>query len=777
METLPAPRTDKQIPDREPGEPGQRKKFPEGGWKKDGGAGAKTKEKPPTQQRPHGLHVPQPERIRLDKYHRVTAPSALAAPRSVLSTAPGKTTGSDETPRAQGPKAMTEDLRPLAAVEAAVPGAPTGVTGISRDRGATLSWTAPSNNGGSTITGYTVTANPGGAKVTVGGGVTTGSVYGLTNGTSYTFTVAATNSSGTGPASATSPAIVPKAATAPSAVQELRVAPGNARATVTWQPPADDGGADMSKTYVEIYKAAGDDYVGYVSVAAPATTATIANLVDGAAYYVKVYTENRSYYTGPAVQSAGFTPHAGPEPAPPVSATAKPGTGQATVSWTQPNEDGGSAVTSYVVKAYNSSDAAVGTPLTVTGDKSSAAVTGLANGSWYYFGVAATNANGTGPETYTTRVRPASTPGAPTGVTAFPSNHAAFVVWRAPTNDGGSPVTSYTVTAQGPDGTAKKTVSGPSALFSGLDNGSSYTFTVTAANEVTGGASSTASNSVKPSDTLARPVGNPAHAPGPLQTDPDAKYVEARYMPIISGNGRYVFYYGDLVAEDLHGDYLYDVHNGWYRYDINTSETITVWQYSGGGFTVGPNTWAATSYDGQTFSSYGGSSLYVWHADTGRTVLASANASGAPTSGAVSSPSMSSDGRYVVFSVENNQDMADHTTCTDGESFNGVPYRADLYRFDTTTDALQRVPLNLTVDNATVTCALPSAWGNVDASRPTATGSPAILTSPPYRTATPPPPCTTRSWSRPTSSGRRPPGWRRCSPGTAGAGTGTSRCS
>ncbi|MFD5056213.1 fibronectin type III domain-containing protein [Streptomyces tendae] len=595
---------------------------------------------------------------------------------------------------------------------AAVPAAPEEVTGIPRDRGATLSWKAPSDDGGSAITGYRITATPGGATVTVEGAATSGSVYGLTNGTPYTFTVVAINAEGDGPASAASAGIVPKEATAPSAVQDLQVSAGNARATVTWKAPADDGGADIRRTLVRIYESADDSYVGYVSATAPATEVEIANLVVGTAYYVKVYTENRSYYTGSTVQSEDFTPHAGPEPAPPASATAEAGTGRATVGWEPPVEDGGSPVTGYVVIAYDSSDEAVGAPVTVTQDKTTASVTGLTNGSWYYFGVAATNANGTGPETYTVRVRPATAPGAPTAITGFPQNRAAFVVWKEPGDDGGSPVTSYTVTAKGPDGTEHKTVSGPSALFSGLDNGSSYTFTVTAANDVTSGAPSGASGSVKPSDSLARPVGEVGHAPEPLQTEPDTKFVEARYMPIISGNGRYVFYYGNLVAETLDGDYLYSVRHGWYRYDINTGETITVWWYSGGGFSIGPNTWAATSYDGQTFSSYGGSSLYVWHADTGRNSLVSANASGEPTSGGVSNPSMSSDGRYIVFSVSDNQDMADRSTCTNGNKFNGVPYRADLYRFDTTTSHLQRVPLELSVDNATVTCTLPSAWGN-----------------------------------------------------------------
>jgi PKD repeat protein len=93
------------------------------------------------------------------------------------------------------------------------PSAPTGVTASAGDGSATVTWTAPLD-GGSAITSYTITHYIGAeAQPTtlVSGSppATSTTVSGLTNGTTYTFTVTATNAVGPGPPSAHSSAVTP----------------------------------------------------------------------------------------------------------------------------------------------------------------------------------------------------------------------------------------------------------------------------------------------------------------------------------------------------------------------------------------------------------------------------------------------------------------------------------------------------------------------------------------------------------------------------------------
>src|SRR5207302_1985312 len=110
----------------------------------------------------------------------------------------------------------------------AQPAAPSAAPGNGR---AIVTWSPPAN-GGQPITGYTITGTPGGTAV-AGGTATAAIVFGLANGTSYTFTVTARNVVGTGPPSPPSNPVVPNSRlVAPSSP-----APSGGRPPVTQVPP------------------------------------------------------------------------------------------------------------------------------------------------------------------------------------------------------------------------------------------------------------------------------------------------------------------------------------------------------------------------------------------------------------------------------------------------------------------------------------------------------------------------------------------------------------
>ena len=114
------------------------------------------------------------------------------------------------------------------------------MTATAGNAQATVTFTAPVSNGGSAITGYTVTSSPGG--ITGTGTASPITVTGLTNGTAYTFTVTATNAIGTSVASSASNSVTP-VHTVPGAPTIGTATAGNAQATVTFTAPVSNGGS------------------------------------------------------------------------------------------------------------------------------------------------------------------------------------------------------------------------------------------------------------------------------------------------------------------------------------------------------------------------------------------------------------------------------------------------------------------------------------------------------------------------------------------------------
>jgi hypothetical protein len=116
-----------------------------------------------------------------------------------------------------------------------VPGAPTDISGSAGNGQVSVSFSAPVDNGGSSITGYTVTSSPG--NFTGTGSSSPISVSGLTNGTAYTFTVKATNIAGDSVASSSSSSLTP---IAPSVSDAISESPASLAAFIASQPVSTD---------------------------------------------------------------------------------------------------------------------------------------------------------------------------------------------------------------------------------------------------------------------------------------------------------------------------------------------------------------------------------------------------------------------------------------------------------------------------------------------------------------------------------------------------------
>jgi hypothetical protein len=357
-----------------------------------------------------------------------------------------------------------------------VPGPPTSVNASEGVNSAAVSWTAPASDGGSAMTGYTATSNPGGFTAAVGGSTLVANVTGLTNGVSYTFTVIATNAIGDSVTSTPSNAIVPS--DGPGAPINVNAVGGDTQASVIWMAPVDDGGSSINMYTVT-------SSPGGVIATSTATSTTVAGLNNGTTYTFTVVATN-SNGDGPASSPSNAVLVAA-VPDAPTELTATEDVNSASVSWMAPADDGGSAIIDYTV---TSNPGGVATTTSAT----TAVVSRLDPDTTYTFTVVARNIVGTSSASAASASTTThSVPDAPTGVIATEGVNSASVSWTAPADDGGSAIIDYTVTSN--PGDVATTTSATTAVVSGLDPDTTYTFTVVARNIVGTSSASAASAS------------------------------------------------------------------------------------------------------------------------------------------------------------------------------------------------------------------------------------------------------------------------------------------
>lgn len=201
-------------------------------------------------------------------------------------------------------------------IATAAPGAPLNVFGVASNNAVTVNWSpAQSNQPVNSYTVFTTTAGPAVAPVTVvpaAGSLfppTSVLISGLVNGTSYTFTVTATNASGTSLASAPSAPVTPPGIALPAPPTGVSAIPGDTQASVSFTVSPPPQGAPIT-SYLVTSSPGGV----VVSIPPPATgnigTALVGGLTNGVSYTFTVQAINLAGPSGPSAPSNAVVPSA-----------------------------------------------------------------------------------------------------------------------------------------------------------------------------------------------------------------------------------------------------------------------------------------------------------------------------------------------------------------------------------------------------------------------------------------------------------------------------------
>ena len=154
------------------------------------------------------------------------------------------------------------------ATPSTVPGAPT-LTATATHNSVTLTWTAPSDDGGADITSYRIQRENDDATWTTRynppSSVTTWTDSGLTNGIEYTYRIFAINLVGMSdwtPTSVDTLSQAPKVPSAPLNVtaEAATVADGGGKVTLTWEPPVFSGGSEITIYQYQYRETTGGTY-------------------------------------------------------------------------------------------------------------------------------------------------------------------------------------------------------------------------------------------------------------------------------------------------------------------------------------------------------------------------------------------------------------------------------------------------------------------------------------------------------------------------------------
>ena len=215
--------------------------------------------------------------------------------------------GTAPTPDPTATSTPTVTVTPVP--ENGVPSRPRSVRASADADSVDVSWSAPSDDGGAGISGYRVDLYRGSSRVdrkSLSGSARSASFTGLAADTAYEVRISARNSAGRGP-TATASVRTDSVPQRQESVPGLPSEPRNVRAeeagengaTVSWAPPASNGGNPLTGYQIELFR--GSTFVDRKSTSASTRSTSFNNLDPDTAYTVLVSAKNSQGLSNPEV--------------------------------------------------------------------------------------------------------------------------------------------------------------------------------------------------------------------------------------------------------------------------------------------------------------------------------------------------------------------------------------------------------------------------------------------------------------------------------------------
>ena len=351
---------------------------------------------------------------------------------------------------AQGPSASPSNPH-RATTAGAAPGRPTGLTATAEVRNQIdLSWNAPTDDGGSPITGYLIDFSTNGNNWSqldsVGPNTTTYAHTGLDDGVTRHYRVAARNVVDRGSWSRSNSATTLDKPNRPRNL--TATANGETQIDLSWDAPDFDGGSPITGYRIDISSNGGATWVMHVENSnSSATMYNHLNLTAGTTWHYRVFAINTIGTSSASNVAFNTTAARAPDAPTNLMATAS-GRTRIDLEWDPPGFDGGSPITGYRIE-YSKDEGSTWTNLVANTGRTTTryAHTGLHAGATRHYRVSAINSVGAGDPSNTDSATTApNVPGPPQGLAAAATGMTSIdLSWSPPASDSGSAITGYRI--------------------------------------------------------------------------------------------------------------------------------------------------------------------------------------------------------------------------------------------------------------------------------------------------------------------------------------------